>query len=139
MNQVPEIIKVDAKSKRCDCQIRCTEFFRVNGIDVYCKSKLEDLAFDILKLVNGIDLPQRQYAQWSVKQEVAIIKYINEYGVQNGTFSKLAVILNKTRVQVKRKVYQLEKDGRLQYEKYDAHKKAGLKGNQKYLLKKQTI
>lgn len=126
MNGQIEIIKISKNRRKCKCIPACDEYFQINGFDIYCKKKLESLAFNILNVVNGTNKVQRnEYSEgWTTSMESQVINYINEYGVQNGTFSKLAIILGKTRSQVKGKVYMLERQGRLTYEKVAVKKMA---------------
>ena len=130
MNSLPEIEKINT-TRKCNCTPKCKEYFKVNGIDVYCKKSLENLAFDILNKLNGTTIMQGNYMSngWTTKMEKEIIDYINRYGVQNGTYAKLAVLLNKKREQVKAKVYQLEKQGRLTFERVEMKKRASEMAN----------
>lgn len=126
MNGSIEIKPMDRGRRDCKCVPRCKEYFKICGFDAYCKKELEQLAFNILNTVNGINIMQGNHTSngWTVLMEKKLIDYIETYGVQNGTYSKLAVILNKKRTQVKAKVYQLEKQGRLKFEKVTIKKKA---------------
>ena len=125
MNSLPEITEIESK-RRCDCIPKCTKFYRVQGIDVYCRKTLEQLAFDILHKLNGLNIMNGEYRRhgWTIKMENELIAHIEEHGAQNGTFSKLALLLGKNRTQVKSKVYTLEKQGRLKYKKMELRKRA---------------
>lgn len=129
MNGKIEITQILQNNRKCKCLPMCTEYFRVNEIDVYCKKELEQLAFNILNLVNGTNIAQGNHVNngWTTGMEQTIINYINRHGVQNGTYAKLAVMLNKKREQVKGKVYQLEKQGRLTFERVEMKKRASEK------------
>lgn len=129
MNGKIKIAEVPKNNRKCKCLPTCTEYFRVNEIDVYCKKELEQLAFNILNLVNRTNIAQGNHVNngWTTGMEQTIIDYINAHGVQNGTYAKLAIMLNKKREQVKGKVYQLEKQGRLTFERVEIRKRASEK------------
>ncbi|KGR74879.1 hypothetical protein [Ureibacillus sinduriensis] len=116
MNSIPEIVEIEtSKSKRCKCNPKCQEFYRVNGIDTYCKKQLEQLAINILNTVNGTMIAQKNYNNrgWTTLQERAIIDFVEKNGVQFGTYRIIGEMIGKPRTAVKRKVYQLEEQGRL--------------------------
>jgi len=116
MNSIPEIIEIQLKkSNRCKCNPKCQNFYKVNGIDIYCKKQLEQLAINILNTVNGTKIAQKNYNNrgWTTLQEQSIITFIEKNGVQFGTYRILGEMLGKPREAVKRKVYKLEKQGRL--------------------------
>lgn len=115
MNSIPEIVLTQGKGFTCKCTPKCKEFFRLNGIDVYCKKSLEQLAINILNRVNGTMIAQKNFNNrgWTTKQEIELIKFIEKNGVQFGTYRILAEMFGKSRAQVKGKVYKLEKEGRL--------------------------
>ena len=125
MNQLPDIEQVITR-RTCDCKPKCKEFYKINGFDVYCKKSLENLAFDILNKLNGTTIMQGNYTNngWTTRMERELINYINTQGVQNGTYAKLGVMLGKSRQQVKNKVYQLEKQGRLSFKRVEIRKRA---------------
>lgn len=87
----------------------------MNGFDVYCRGGLEQLSIDILNKINGTNIAQgnKNNRGWTTKQEKEIIKYIEQNGVQFGTYRILGEMLGKPREAVKRRVYVLEKEGRL--------------------------
>ena len=116
MNSMPEIIEVDLTKRPCKCIPKCDQYFRINGMDVYCKKKLEQLAINILNVVNGTTISQKNYNNrgWTTKMERELIRFIESNGVRFGTYRILAEMFGKSREQVKRKVYKLEKEGRLQ-------------------------
>lgn len=116
MNTVPEIIQIrpEQRHKRqCDCAVKCTDFYRVNGFDVYCKGKLEQLAIDILNKINGTNIAQgnKNNRGWTLKQESMIIDYLTKNGVEFGTYRIIGEMIGKPRESVKRKVYNLQKRG----------------------------
>ena len=121
MNTIPTIEEVaDASNKhkysrRCSCNVKCDRYYRVNGFDVYCRGGLEQLSIDILNKINGTNIAQgnKNNRGWTTKQEKEIIKYIERNGVQFGTYRILGEMLGKPREAVKRRVYVLEKEGRL--------------------------
>ncbi|KGR88710.1 hypothetical protein [Lysinibacillus odysseyi] len=115
MNFIPEIIETEGVHKRCKCNPRCDQYFRINGMDVYCKKKLEQLAINILNTVNGTTISQKSYNNrgWTTKMEKELIQFIETNGVRFGTYRILAELFGKSRAQVKRKVYKLEEEGRL--------------------------
>lgn len=116
LNTIPEIVEISRKyRKKCNCVQKCDRYFRVNGIDVYCKKQLEQLAINILNVVNGTHYIQKNFNNrgWTTKQEQIIIEYINRNGVAFGTYRIIGEMIGKPREAVKRKVYQLEKQGRL--------------------------
>lgn len=116
MNDELSITKTKSKrASKCKCTIMCEEFYRVNGFDVYCKGSLEQLAVNILNLVNDTNISQgnRNKRGWTTKQEQQIIQFIERNGVQFGTYRIIGEMIGKTREQVKAKVYKLEKEGRL--------------------------
>ncbi len=126
MNGKIEIEKINKGQRKCKCIPMCNEFFRISGFDVYCKKQLEQLAFNILNSVNGTNIMQGNHVSngWTTGMEKTLIDYIETYGVQNGTYSKLGLILGKNSKQVKNKVYHLEKQGRLTFERVSIRKKA---------------
>lgn len=116
MDHTLEIVQVKAKHKsKCECTTKCTAFYKINGFDVYCKGSLEQLAVDILNLVNDTNISQgnRNKRGWTTKQEQQIIQFIERNGVQFGTYRIIGEMIGKPRESVKRKVYALEKEGRL--------------------------
>lgn len=116
MNSIPEIFEIEYNySKKCSCPTKCKTFYRVNGIDTYCKKQLEQLAINILNTVNGTMIAQKNYNNrgWTTLQERAIIDFIQKNGVQFGTYRIIGEMIGKPREAVKRKVYQLEQQGRL--------------------------
>ena len=116
MNRIPEITEYQKTNvKKCSCNPRCKKFFKVDGFDVYCKKQLEQLAINILNLVNGTNISQKNYNNrgWTTKQEKEIINFIESNGVRFGTYRILGEMLGKPREAIKRKVYQLERMGRL--------------------------
>lgn len=121
MNLIPEIEEVADPhnnrkyAKKCNCSNRCDKFYRVNGFDVYCKGVLEQLSINILNMVNGTKIAQgnRNNRGWTTKQEQQIIQFIEQNGVRFGTYRIIGEMIGKPRESVKRKVYMLEKEGRL--------------------------
>lgn len=119
MNNIPEITPYDASSvtrnSKCKCTKRCTEFYRVNGFDVYCKGTLEQLALNILNVTKGKDFMRGSYNNrgWTVAQEQKLIDYIEKNGVRYGTYRLIGELIGKDRKAVRAKVEHLEKQGRL--------------------------
>lgn len=116
MNHIPDImqIKPEQRHKRkCDCSKVCTEYFKLDGIDVYCKGKLEQFAIDILNKINHTNITQGNKNQrgWTTKQESMIIDYLTKNGVEFGTYRIIGEMIGKPRESVKRKVYNLQKRG----------------------------
>lgn len=119
-------IEKEKTSKKCKCTPVCADYFKVDGFDLYCKKGLESLAFDLINKVNGTKIMQGNHMSngWTSKQEVAVIEFINKNGVQNGTYVKIGLLINKNKDQVKRKVYELEKKGRLSFDRVRIRKMA---------------
>lgn len=116
MNHIPEIIKIQgSRSSKCKCTPKCTEYYRIDDYGSYCKNGMQQLAISILNQVNGTMIAQKNLNNrgWTTKQEAELIKFIEQNGVQFGTYRILAEMFGKSRAQVKSKVYKLEKEGRL--------------------------
>lgn len=119
MNHIPEITPYEAKSvtrnKKCKCTERCTEFFRIDGFDVYCKGALEQLAINILNQVNGTNISQGNFSNrhWTTKQVEQLTEFIEKNGVRYGTYRIIGEMIGKPREAVKHKVQELEKKGLL--------------------------
>ena len=109
MNSIPTIEEIQT-TRKCKCNPICKQYYRVNGIDIYCKKRLEQLAINILNKVNGTNISQGNYNNrgWTTKQENIIIQFVEENGVQFGTYRIIGELIGKPREAVKRKVYELE-------------------------------
>lgn len=117
MNHIPklELTELETKQRKCKCLPRCEEYFNVDGFDIYCKGTLEQFAVSILNQVNGTNIAQGNLNNrgWTTRQEQQIIKYVESNGVKFGTYRIIGEMIGKPREAVKRKVYDLEKQGRL--------------------------
>jgi len=118
MNNIPTIKEIEPKqrhTRNCKCTQKCAKYFRVDGMDVYCKGVMQQLAITILNEINGTFIVQGNQNQrgWTTKQENEIIKYIKKNGVEFGTYRIIGEMIGKPRESVKRKVYQLREKGKL--------------------------
>lgn len=103
----------DKKQKKvCTCKKQCETFMILVGHEDFflCETQAKEHLREMQRLLGGISTRK----EWTDEEEQRIIEYMADHGKRSGAVSRLAIRMGITPEQLRHKISNLRKEGKLQ-------------------------